>query len=244
MNASKAKLDPVTRQRLKKVAARLLKRYGRHAPEPVIGSDPASSNEDPIEGLIETILSQQNIGVVTHRMYNALKTAFPKWEIALEAGPDIITHVLEASGGGLARIKAGYIHRVLAQILELRGDLSLEFLRELPDRDVRNFLEALPGVGPKTASCVLMFDLERPAMPVDTHIHRIAKRLEFVPADSSAPQAETWFATHLPNTWAGRYEFHVNAFEHGRATCRSQRPNCRECVLEDLCPSAMGWDRG
>jgi endonuclease III len=232
---AKAKLDPVTRQRLKKVAARLLKRYGRHAPAQT------SSNEDPIEGLIETILSQQNIGIVTRRMYNALKTAFPKWEVALEAGPDIITHVLEASGGGLARIKAGYIHRVLAQVLELRGNLSLEFLRELPDRDVRDFLEALPGVGPKTASCVLMFDLERPAMPVDTHIHRIAKRLGFVPADSSAPQAETWFDTH---TWASRYEFHVNAFEHGRATCRSQRPNCRECVLEDLCPSAMGWDRG
>jgi endonuclease III len=231
-----SKLDPVTRKRLKTVATRLLKRYGRHAPKSVSSSTP----DDPIEGLIETILSQQNIGVVTRRMYNALKTAFPKWEIALEAGPDIITHVLEASGGGLARIKAGYIHRVLVQVLELRGDLSLEFLRELPDRDVRDFLEALPGVGPKTASCVLMFDLERPAMPVDTHIHRIAKRLEFVPADSSAPQAETWFATHLPKTWASRYEFHVNAFEHGRATCRSQRPNCRECVLEDLCPSAIG----
>jgi endonuclease III len=239
VNASK--LDPVTRKRLKTVAARLLKRYGRHAPEPATLSITTSSTpDDPIEGLIETILSQQNIGVVTRRMYNALKTAFPKWEIALEAGPDIITHVLEASGGGLARIKAGYIHRVLTQILELRGDLSLEFLRELPDRDVRDFLEALPGVGPKTASCVLMFDLERPAMPVDTHIHRIAKRLGFVPADSSAPQAETWFATHLPKTWASRYEFHVNAFEHGRATCRSQRPNCRECVLEDLCSSAIG----
>jgi endonuclease III len=230
-----SKLDPVTRKRLKTVAARLLKRYGRHAP------DRASSPlTDPLDGLIATILSQQNVGVVTERMFNALKTAFISWQIAWASGPDAITLVLEASGGGLARVKADYIYRSLDKLAILRGELSLEFLRELPDRDVRDFLEALPGVGPKTASCVLMFDLERPAMPVDTHIHRIAKRLEFVPADSSAPQAETWFDTHLPKTWASRYEFHVNAFEHGRATCRSQRPNCRECVLEDLCPSAIG----
>jgi endonuclease III len=226
--------DPVTLERLNEVAARLLNRYGRHAPAPT------PSGEDPIEGLIETILSQQNVWVVTRRMYAALKAAFPKWEIALLAGPDIITHVLEASGGGLSRIKAGYIHRALTRILEVRGDLSLEFLRALPDREVRDFLESLPGVGPKTASCVLMFDLERPAMPVDTHVHRIAKRLEFVAASSSAPQAEAWFDANLPPGWAGRYEFHVNAFEHGRATCRSQRPLCRECVLEEICPSAIG----
>jgi endonuclease III len=226
--------DPVTLERLTEVAARLLRRYGRHAPAPT------SSHDDPIEGLIETILSQQNVGIVTRRMYAALKTAFPNWEIALLAGPDVITHVLEASGGGLSRIKAGYIHRALTTILEVRGNLSLEFLRALPDRDVRDFLESLPGVGPKTASCVLMFDLERPAMPVDTHVHRIAKRLEFVAANSSASQAEAWFDTNLARDWAGRYEFHVNAFEHGRATCRSQRPRCRECVLEDLCPSAIG----
>jgi endonuclease III len=223
----------MTEHRLLEVSKRLLKRYGKRAPPQKQG------DEDPIEGLIETILSQQNVGVVTHRMYLALKKAFPTWHDALEAGQTQIQTVLEGSGGGLSSIKARYIYRVLEQLQSNTKDLSLEFLRALPDLDVRQYLESLPGVGAKTASCVLMFDLGRAAMPVDTHLHRIAKRLEFVPVNSSAPQAEAWFEEHLPNSWKKRYEFHVNGFEHGRQTCRSQRPLCAECVLLDLCPSAL-----
>ncbi|NJK44194.1 MAG: hypothetical protein HC933_07810 [Pleurocapsa sp. SU_196_0] len=129
------------------------------------------------------------------------------------------------------------IHRCLRQIHESRGDLSLEFLRRESLEDARDFLEDLPGVGPKTSGCVLMFELRLPAMPVDTHIHRIAKRLEFVTGNTSAAQTQTWFETHLPDTWKARYEFHVNAFTHGRETCKSQRPRCHECVLLELCPS-------
>ena len=129
----------------------------------------------------------------------------------------------------------------MTQILELRGELSLEFLRGESLEAAREFLEDLPGVGPKTSGCVLMFSLRLPAMPVDTHIHRIAKRLEFVLVSSSAPQTQEWFETKLPETWAARYEFHVNAFQHGRETCKSQRPLCGECVLQTLCPSAVDW---
>ena len=218
--------------RLGEVARLLVKRYKRRAPK-------TATKEDPIEELIHTILSQQNIGIVTQRLYDALKRAFPTWKHALEAGSDAIQRVLEGAGGGLAAVKARSIHKCLQQILASKGDLSLEFLRKESLGDARDFLEDLPGVGPKTSGCVLMFELRLPAMPVDTHIHRIAKRLEFVSAASSASQTQDWFETHLPNTWKSRYEFHVNAFTHGRETCRSQRPRCKECVLRELCPSVV-----
>jgi endonuclease III len=222
-----------TEHRLLEVSKKLLERYQKHAPEQ------KTSTDDPIEGLIETILSQQNVGVVTHRMYLALKEVFPRWELALDAGQSRIQSVLENAGGGLASIKAKYIFRVLEKLQADRGSLSLEFCRKLSAPKARAFLESLPGVGAKTASCVLMFDLGLAAMPVDTHLHRIAKRLEFVTSDASAVQTEAWFDAHLPRSWAKRYEFHVNGFQHGRETCRSQKPKCAECVLLELCPSGL-----
>ncbi len=225
-----------TKHRLLEVAQKLLERYQRHAPAQ------KQSDEDPIEGLIETILSQQNVGVVTHRMYLALKAEFPTWDDALKAGQPCIQTVLENAGGGLASVKAKYIFRVLEKLQADRGKLSLGFCRQLSAPKARAFLESLPGVGAKTASCVLMFDLGLAAMPVDTHLHRIAKRLEFVSANSSAVQTEAWFDVHLPRGWAKRYEFHVNGFQHGRETCRSQKPKCAQCVLLELCPSGLMFD--
>ena len=224
-----------TEFRLLTVARLLRERYGRHAPQLETLPD------DPLNELIHTILSQQNVGVVTQRLFDALRKSFPTWTQALEAGSEKIQRVLEGAGGGLAAVKSRSIHKCLTQILELRGELSLEFLRDVTLTEAREFLEDLPGVGPKTSGCVLMFSLRLPAMPVDTHIHRIAKRLEFVPISSSAPQTQVWFETKLPDTWAARYEFHVNAFQHGRETCKSQRPLCGACVLRSLCPSAADW---
>ena len=112
-----------TQHRLLEVSKKLLERYQRHAPAQ------KQSVDDPIEGLIETILSQQNVGVVTHRMYLALKTEFPTWDLALKAGQSQIQTVLENAGGGLASIKAKYIFRVLEKLQADRGNLSLEFCR-------------------------------------------------------------------------------------------------------------------
>lgn len=224
--------DSEKRALLEETARRLKRQYRRRAPKK------PDSEDDPLDGLIGTILSQQNVDAVTARMFAALKAAFPTWRLALEAGPEAIQRVLEASRGGLSRIKAGYIHRVLIALMESPGELSLEFLREMPDAEIRVFLQALPGVGMKTSSCVLMFDLGRAAMPVDTHIHRLARRMGFVDDRASAVQAELWFDARLPKDWKKRWEFHVNAINHGKQTCHSQRPKCEVCVLSDLCPSA------
>ncbi|GGQ98620.1 endonuclease III domain-containing protein [Deinococcus ruber] len=216
---------------LPEVARRLRERYLPHAPAPEI-------SREPLDGLIETILSQQNVAVMTRRQFAGLKAVYRTWEDALQDGPDGIEAALRAAGGGLARSKADYIWNLLHRLQEQRGELSLRDLRGQSDEAVRTLLESLPGVGPKTASCVMLFNLARPAMPVDTHIERIARRLELVPFKWNAVKIERWFSEVLPPTWAERYTFHVSMIRHGQQVCRSQRPLCAACLLNDVCPSA------
>ena len=213
------------------VAARLARAYLPRPPLP-------TRSREPLGGLIRTILSQQNTAPLTAQQFAGLKASYPRWEGALQDGPDGIEATLRAAGGGLARVKAGYIWGVLDRLQQERGTLSLRDIHALADAEVRGLLEGLPGVGQKTASCVMLFDMARPAMPVDTHIERIAKRLDLVPGGWNAVKVERWFDEVLPRTWEERYTFHVAAIRHGRQTCRSRRPLCAGCVLNDLCPSA------
>jgi endonuclease III len=220
-------------ERLMLVASTLERHYGKLPPAPEPNPD------DPIEGLIETILSQQNVGWMTRKLYAALKAEFPTWDDALEAGPVAIQTALEDAGGGLARVKAKSIDGCLKAIKEASGELSLRWLERVPEDEAKAFLLSLPGVGQKTMGCVMMFDLRRAFMPVDTHIHRIAKRLGFVASTVSADATELWFDQRLPRRWEARYSFHVNAFEHGRVTCQARVPKCANCPILELCPSAM-----
>ncbi|MBO0931940.1 endonuclease III domain-containing protein [Fibrella aquatilis] len=198
----------------------------------------AGPESEPLDGLIETILSQQSPIVPTQRMADALRQAFPNWNQALLAGPDVIQVVLAGARGNLTKAKAGYIHRVLGRLLAERGDLSLNFLRTYSAADARQWLLTLPGVGPKTASCVLLFNLQLPAMPVDTHVLRIALRLRLVAENTKPSDVETWFEQQLPQQWESHYEFHLNAIVHGQTTCKAQHPKCADCVLNDCCPSS------
>ncbi|WP_424952107.1 endonuclease III domain-containing protein [Deinococcus sp.] len=216
---------------LPEVARRLRERYLPTPPTLRRGGE-------PLDGLIETILSQQNLGVITRRQFAGLKAAYRTWEAALQDGPDGIEAALRAVGGGLIRLKADRIWNVLSTLQQERGLLSLRDTRDMDDAQVRTLLEDLPGVGPKTASCVLLFDLARPAMPVDTHIERVTRRLELAPARWNAVKIERWYDEVLPRSYGERYTFHVGAIRHGQQICRSQRPLCAECLLQDLCPAA------
>lgn len=193
---------------------------------------------DPLDGVLRVILSQQNTNAVAQRQWEALTFTYPRWEAALLDGPEGIEATLKAAGGGLARVKAAYLHGILAHLEETRGELSLRFLRDLPDDEARAALEALPGVGLKTASLVLLFDLIRPALPVDGNIERTLKRLEFVPPNWSAERTERWFDRVVPREWALRAALHVAGVRHGRHTCLPRNPRCPACPLLDLCPSA------
>jgi endonuclease-3 len=143
--------------------------------------------------------------------------------------------------GGIADQKARRIQQILAAISEREGRLDLGRLHDLDDDAVRAYLESLPGVGPKTAACVLTFAMGRAAFPVDTHVHRVATRLGWLPAKTAADRAHRLLEPMVPADI--RYDLHVALIGHGRTVCRAQRPRCGACVLNDLCAAAWSTDR-
>ncbi len=222
------------------VAARLKARYGHDARRPTafdtadrVMTGPAS---EPLDGLVETILSQQSTVRITQRMADALRLAFPTWEQALAAGPAGIQAVLVAARGNLTATKAGYVHGVLARLMAERGALSLRFLQDWPAAEARAYLRSFKGVGAKTANCVLLFNLRLPVQPVDTHLHRIAARLGLVSGAETAEGVGQALEALLPADWRAHYEFHLNVIEHGQQTCLARTPRCPDCVVRDLCP--------
>ena len=139
--------------------------------------------------------------------------------------------------GGLAQQKAPRIKRILETVRERAPDWDLSFLREEPLEDARAWLRGLPGVGPKTAACVLLFALERPALPVDTHVERVAKRLALVASNISAERAHEELEAYVPPE--RYYPFHMLMIKHGRRTCHARSPRCEACPLERDCPGSF-----
>jgi endonuclease-3 len=134
---------------------------------------------------------------------------------------------------GLANHKAPAIQRALRYITEQRGELSLDYLRELPVSDAKAWLTEIKGVGPKTAAIVLLFSLGRPAFPVDTHVHRVAGRLGLIGPKVNREQAHEILETLLPEELY--YAFHLNVIRHGREVCGARNPRCESCPLQSLC---------
>ena len=167
---------------------------------------------DPLGGLIGTILSQATSDTNSGRAYRALRAAFPTWRAVLAAPEEAVADAIRS--GGLANLKARRIRETLGAILAARGDLHLGFLAALPLDEARAWLTALPGVGPKTAACVLLFNLGRPALPVDTHVHRVSRRLGLIGSRVSAAAAHGALQAQLAP--AQMYGFHINAITHGR----------------------------
>jgi len=212
-----------TRSRALAIHNRLLAFYGPPAARPL---------QDPLSELVQTILSQNTADVNSDRAYASLVQRFGgDWQAVRDAA---VTDVADAiRSGGLADIKAARIQTVLDSIAEQVGELDLTFLRELPLDDGRQFLRSLDGVGPKTAACVLLFACGKPAMPVDTHVHRVSERLEIVPK-GTAEKAHAALEELIPPDLV--YSFHMMLITHGRQICKAQRPRCGECPVYDLCP--------
>jgi len=198
------------------------------------GPCPPLRPEKPLDGLIRTVLSQHTSDVNSDAAYRSLRRAFPAWEACLAASPGAVERAIRR--GGLARRKSRTIHGVLRCLRRSRGRLSLDFLSRWPTDRARAYLLGMPGVGPKTAACVLLFCLGRPALPVDTHVHRVARRLGLIPGRTSARRAHGLLEAACPADLV--YAFHMLLIRHGRAVCRAVRPRCRACPLAPLCPSA------
>lgn len=192
------------------------------------------SRRDPISELVAVILSQNTSDVNSHRAFENLSGTFGAWERVATANPEEIERVIRS--GGLSRVKAGRIKKILQTILTERGRLDLSFLEAMPLEEAKAWLRRLPGVGPKTVGCVLLFALGRPAMPVDTHVYRVARRLGLIATRVSVERAHEILEAMVPPEEV--YAFHINMVTHGRRVCRAQRPACPRCVLRELCSSA------
>jgi endonuclease-3 len=190
---------------------------------------------DPIDVLIGTILSQNTSDANSGRAFASLKASFDSWEAAASAPAEHIAWVIRS--GGLSQIKAARIKQILNQIEKERGSITLDFLKSNSIAEAEDYLMSLPGVGHKTASCVLLFSLGKPSLPVDTHVLRVAKRLGLIDSRVSAERAHSLLQEQVPPSKV--YQFHLHLIEHGRRICHPRRPRCDRCILMGICPSAL-----
>lgn len=213
-----------------KQAAKLLESaYGIPARNP----PPLGNKEDPLEELIFIILTLKTNESNFQRVYDDLKHAFPTWESVLNADLRKLKEAIRT--GGLSNQKAPRIKAILQSIWQATGQLNLDFLKNLPDSAVEEYLDSLPGIGKKAARCVMAYSLGREAFPVDTHTFRVCRRLGFIVPDVSAKRAMDILQDMIPKGL--RYDLHVNMVIHGRIVCTSQGPKCPSCVLNNICAS-------
>ena len=212
--------------RLPKKAARadrlLSREYGERVWRP---------GEDPVDTLVETILSQNTTDVNSHKAFLRLKREFPRWLGITDAPSRAVAEVIRS--GGLADIKARRIQAALRTIAEERGELTLDFLSDMSVSDAEAWLTSMDGVGPKTAAIVLLFSFGMSSFPVDTHVHRVSHRLGLISPGTGREKAQMDIAELMPEDRF--YSFHLNLIEHGRRICRSRKPLCESCVLSSLC---------
>ena len=213
------------RRRVRTILGRLRKRFGALEPP---------RRSDPLEELILTVLSQHTSDLNAERAFEALRQAFPSWNDVLAAPTTDLADVIRS--GGLANTKAPRIQAILHEIREREGSWDLSWMREASDDDIRAYLLSLPGVGPKTAAVVLAFALGRDALPVDTHVYRVSRRLGLIPSAATAESADRLL--HELVSDGSRTPLHVGLIRLGREICKAGRPLCAACPLQDLCPSA------
>ena len=186
---------------------------------------------DPLDVLIETILSQSTSNVNSNRAFENLKRRFPTWDQARRAHPVSIEAAIRS--GGLAKQKSVRIKKLLNEIYEKRGSLDLSFLKTAPLEKAKQFLASFKGVGPKTVACTLLFACGRPVFPIDTHIFRIARRLGLIPYKCSDEEAHSLMGEMIPTE--RYYETHINLIRLGRRICRPSDPLCEQCCVVDYC---------
>jgi endonuclease-3 len=185
----------------------------------------------PLDQLISTILSQNTNDTNRDRAFQALCRRFSSWEEVRDAEPESVIEAIRPAG--LANQKGPRIQEVLREITRQRGSLDLDFLSALPSEQVLSWLQSFKGVGPKTASIVLLFSLGKPAFPVDTHIYRVTGRLGLRPARMNVEQAHSFLAELFPSD--AYYALHLNLIRLGREICQARKPNCPICPLKQVC---------
>ncbi len=223
----------------------------------VYGIPRAEPHGQPIAELVLTVLSQSTNDRNRDLAYLALRERFPDWEAVRDAAVDELEETIRP--GGISRVKSARIKSILRAISDMaqpddsraarsgeaggraggrrEGELSLDWLAELSVPDAQRYLVSLPGVGRKTAACVLLFALGMRDVPVDTHVSRVGTRLGlFRPRAPFVELHDTMLAITPPGE---ELELHLNLLRHGRRTCHARRPDCAGCALKRMCPSAF-----
>ncbi len=232
-SAASVGVDETLREKLLLVHQRLCREYG--CPVRYFHTI------DPLSEIVSSLLSHRTRNSESHAAFKELRARFPTWEEVRDAPTAEVQAAIIACNW--PEQKAPRIQRVLRLIGERRGgELSLDFLGEMDVRAARDWLEVLPGVGPKTSAAVLIFSrLRMRALPVDSHHHRVAQRLELIPASLDVGPAHAVLEAQLPAEWDAQHVFdnHEILMFHGQRCCFHRNPECSRCVLLDLCPSGQ-----
>jgi endonuclease-3 len=221
--------NPPPPRRLRQILERLRRQYGRPSTR-VHGA--------PIDELVLTVLSQNTNDRNRDVAYERLRERFPSWETVRDAPVEEIEEAIRP--GGLAVTKAPRIQAILHAISE-SGSMGLSWLAEGPLDEARDYLCELPGVGRKTAACVLLFAYGRHDVPVDTHVHRVGTRLGLFREGASLDECHDEMLRLSAR--ADPVEAHVALIRHGRRTCHARKPHCDACPLLSICPHGRGPGR-
>lgn len=209
------------RQALLLIHRRLAGEYGEPKPK---------SRMDPLDEVVFTILSQNTTDTNRDRAWAGMWREFDSWKSVAAAPVSRISKAIEA--GGLHRTKALRIKNLLGLVLEERGDYEMDYLRDMDMEAARRDLGRFKGMGAKSINCVLLFSLGQPAFPVDTHVHRILRRVGLVDTRDLS-RANRDIQADVPAEIA--YPLHMNIIRHGREVCSARRPECWRCCIEDIC---------
>lgn len=191
------------------------------------------SRKDPLSMLVDIILSHRTRDQQTAAAYANLKNRFGSWAAMRDAPTEEVQ--AQIIGVNWPEVKAPRLQALMRRIEQERGELSLDFLRELPVEEGAAWLNRLEGVGPKTTACVLLFSCRKPILPVDTHVHRLSIRLGLIGPKVTADNAHALLQALLPNDAQTIYNFHKGLLRHGQRICVYDRPRCEKCSLTDIC---------
>lgn len=185
----------------------------------------------PVDELVSTILSQNTSDTNRDRAFDQLRAHFPSWEAVRDADPAAVIEAIRPAG--LANQKGPRIQAALRHLTETQGRITLDHLEQMPVEEAKVWLTATDGIGPKTAAIILLFALNKPAFPVDTHVHRVSKRLGLIGPRTGREQAHIELERVVPE--ADYYAFHLQLIQHGRELCHARNPKCALCPLQAEC---------
>ncbi len=200
---------------------------------------------DPLSELVSSLLSHRTKNSQSAKAYVALMETFGSWEAVRDAPTEAVEAAIKPCTW--AEQKAPRIQQVLRDITAQKGSLSLDFLGGLEAAEARDWLETLPGVGPKTSAAVLSFStLRGKALPVDSHHFRVAWRLGIIPEKLGEGKANRVLEALLPEDFSAQdvYDNHQLMMKHGQHVCHHHRPDCERCVLPDICPTGQARIKG